>query len=117
MGNDCRQFRAWAADFVTGILPGSNGRELQKHLDACAPCRDYLQALKEQDASLAEHFRRIDEDMTCRQERALQVIECFHTNARTSTIWRRIMKSRYSKLATAAAILVLAAVALIILDL
>jgi hypothetical protein len=98
------------------MLSAKDQRELQEHLSTCAPCRDYMQALQREDASLAEHFRRIDEDMTCRQERALQVIECFHTNARTSTIWRRIMKSRYSKLATAAAILVLAAVALIILD-
>ena len=90
---------------------------MQEHLSTCAPCRDYLQALKQEDASLTEYFAGIDEDMAHRQERALQMIECSRTNEKdNTTIWRRIMKSRYSKLATAAAILVLAAVALIVLD-
>lgn len=116
MNDNCREFRGRIADFVAGVLPEPDRRELQKHLSDCASCRDYMQALKREDASLAEYFAGIDEDMAVRQESALQMIECFHANERTNTIWRRIMKSRYSKLATAAAILVLAAVALIVLD-
>jgi hypothetical protein len=116
MSDKCHGFRSRIADFVTGVLSEQDRRELQEHLSVCPPCRDYLEALKREDASLAEHFAGIEEDMAVRQERALQMIECFHTNARTNTIWRRIMKNRYSRLAIAAAILVLAAVALIILD-
>lgn len=116
MSDKCHGFRSRIADFVTGVLSEQDRRKLQEHLSICVPCRDYMQALKQEDASLAEHFAGIDKDMAVRQERALQMIECFHTNAKTNTIWRRIMKSRYSKLATAAAILVLAAVALIVLD-
>jgi len=75
-------------------------------------------ALRQEDAALVEYFAGLDEDMADRQERALQRIECFDTNERTDTIgiWRKIMTSRYCRLATAAAILALAAVALIVLD-
>jgi hypothetical protein len=91
---------------------------LEEHLSTCAPCRDYGQALKQEDASLTEYFAGIDEDMAHRQERTLQMIECSHTNekADATSLWRRIMKSHYGKLATAAAVLVLATVALMVLD-
>jgi hypothetical protein len=116
MNDKCHGFRRRIAGSFTGMLSAQDQRGLQEHLSTCAPCRDYLQALQKEDTSLAEYFVGIDEDMARRQERALQMIECCHTNERTNTIWRRIMKSGYSKLATAAAILVLAAVALILLD-
>jgi len=116
MNDNCHGFRGRIADFVTGALSEQDRQELQEHLNHCSPCRDYLQALKREDASLAGYFGGIEEDMADRQERALQMIECFHTNGRANTIWRRIMKNRYSRLATAAAIVVLAAVAMIVLD-
>ncbi len=68
MSDKCHGFRSRITDFVTGVLPESDGRELQEHLSNCAPCRDYMQALKQEDASLAEHFAGIDEDMADRQE-------------------------------------------------
>jgi len=117
MSNDCHRFRDRIADLVTGVLPEPDCRELQEHLSRCADCRDYMQALKQEDVSLIEYFAGIDEDMAHRQERALQMIECSHAKETNNIpIWRKIMKSHYSKLATAAAILVLAAVALIVLD-
>lgn len=110
MSADCHKFRDQIADFVTGVLPEPDSRELQEHLSACAPCRDYLQALRQEDASLAEYFAGIDEDMAHRQEHALQMIECSHAKQKSNTIsiWRRIMESHYSKLATAAAVFVVA---------
>jgi len=116
MSDKCHGFRSRIVDSFTGTLSEQDRRELQEHLSVCPPCRDYLQVMKREDASLAEYFAGIEENMANRQERALQMIERFDTNEETNTIWRRIMKSRYSKLATAAAILVLAAVALIVLD-
>lgn len=118
MSNDCRIFRDQIADFVTGVLPEPDSRELQKHLNTCAPCRDYLRALQQEDASLAKHFAQIDEGMAHRQERALQMIECSRTNEKRNTmsLWRRIMENRYSKLATAAAVIVIAAVSLVVFD-
>jgi hypothetical protein len=118
MSDTCHGFRRRMADSFTGPLSEQDQRELQEHLSTCAPCRDYLQALRQEDTSLVEYFAGIDEDSADRQERALQRIECFGTNERTDTIpiWRKIMKSHYGKFATAAALAVLAAAALIVLD-
>jgi len=118
MNSDCHKFRGRIADFVTGTLAKQDSRELQEHLSTCASCRDHMLALRQEDAALVEYFAGLDEDMANRQERALQRIECFDTNGRTDTIpiWRKIMTNRYSKLATAAAILILAAAALIVFD-
>jgi hypothetical protein len=118
MSNDCHRFRDQIADFVTGVLPEPDSRQLQEHLSTCALCRDYLQALKQEDASLMEYFTGIDEDMAHRQERALQMVECPHRKEKTDpvSIWRGITKNRYSKLATAAAILVVTGISIILLD-
>lgn len=118
MSNDCRTFRDQIADFVTGVLPEPDSRELQEHLSTCAPCRDYMQTLMREDASLTEHFAGIDEGMAYRQERTLQRIECSHVKEKTNaiSIWRGIMKNRYGKLATTAAILVFAVGTVIVFD-
>lgn len=118
MNSDCHRFRDRIADLVTGVLPEPDSRELQEHLSVCAPCRDHLHVLKREDASLTKHFARIDEGMANRQERALQMIECFSMNKRanSASIWRRIMRNRYHQLAAAAAIVLLAVVSAIVLD-
>jgi hypothetical protein len=118
MRNDCHSFQDWIADLVTGILPEREHRELEEHLASCADCRAYLQALKQEDALLTKHFAGIDEDMVGRQERMLQRVRCSYMNEKRKriSIWREIMKSPFSKLATAAAVVVIAAVTLIVLD-
>ncbi len=118
MRNDCPSFQERIADLVTGILPERERRELEEHLASCADCRAYLQGLKQEDALLTEHFAGIDEDMVDRQERMLQGVRCYHLNEKRKriSIWRKIMRSPFSKLATAAAVLVIAAVTLVVLD-
>jgi hypothetical protein len=117
MSDNCREFRSRIADFVTGMLPEPDRRELQEHLSDCDSCRDYMQALQREDAQLTKYFAGIDEDMAHRQERALQRIECSDANRRsTISLWRRIMNSPFSKLATAAAIVVATALTIVVLD-
>ena len=118
MNNECQNFRDRIADLVTGLLPESDRRELEEHLTSCADCRGYLQALRQEDAMLTEHFAGIDEDMVDRQERALQRIRCSHTNQKRKriSIWREIMRSPFSKLATAATVVLVAAVSIVVLD-
>jgi outer membrane lipoprotein-sorting protein len=118
MNNDCHRFRDQIADLVAGIQPELEGRELQDHLSTCAPCREYWQALKREDAALTEYFAGIDEAIPDRQERLLQMIACSHANRKTKTtsIWRGIVKNRYSRLVTAAAILTVTAATMMVLD-
>ncbi len=118
MRNDCPSFQNRIADLVTGILPERDCRELEEHLASCADCRAYLQGLKQEDALLTEHFAGIDENMADRQERMLQRVRCSHSSEKRKRVspWREIMRSPFSKLATAAAVLVVAAVTWVVLD-
>ncbi|MHC4890079.1 MAG: zf-HC2 domain-containing protein, partial [Planctomycetota bacterium] len=108
MNSDCKQIRDQIADLVTGILSEAEVQLLQQHLNECAACREYARALKHEDRLLTKLFRKIDTNMTGRQERVLQVINssCVSEKTDTISIWRKIMKSRIAKLAAAAAIII-----------
>lgn len=108
MKRDCQKTRDHISDWISGTLPETDKRAFQDHLDICADCRTYAQALAQEDASLASHFAQIDADTAARWGRVLKAIECLHPNPRTNTIsvWRGITKHRISKLAVAAAIVV-----------
>ena len=112
MRDDCQSFRDQAADLVSGVLPEQDRHELDKHLTSCADCRAYLQVLRQEDTWLTEHFAGIERDMVERQEQAVQKIEGVHPNEKRNPVptWRVLMRSPFSKLATAAAVMVVAAV-------
>lgn len=107
MSNDCRRMRDEIAGLVTDAAQDQGTEQLRGHLDSCAACRDYLRALREDDASLAEHFAAIDADMARRQEYMRRAIEGVDVSRQANgvLIWRGIMKSRLSKAAIAAAVL------------
>lgn len=118
MKSDCQKIRDHIADRISGVLPKTNEQTLREHLNTCTDCRRYVQTLQDEDTSLMEHFARINEEMANRQERALQKIRrfCTYQKLNTTSIWRDIMKNRYGRLATTAAVLALAVVAGILLD-
>jgi len=106
MNSICEKMKDQIADLVTGILSEAQVQKLQQHLNECAACRDYAQALKNEDALLTKFVS--DMDMTSRQERVLQAIDrsCASMPIETLSIRRTIMKSTITKLAVAAAIII-----------
>jgi tetratricopeptide (TPR) repeat protein len=114
MNSDCQKIKDQIADLVTGILSEAQVQALEQHLNECAACRDYARALKNEDMLLTELFAKIDKDMTSRQERVLQAVNRSYLSEQTETlsIRRIIMKSSITKLAIAAAIIVVAALSI-----
>jgi hypothetical protein len=108
MSNDCEGMR----DEIAGRVAGQGTEQLRLHLDSCAACRDYLRALQREDAALAEYFAGVEADMARREERLRQAVECIDISNQADriSIWRGIMKSRLSKTALAAAILLAAGI-------
>jgi hypothetical protein len=106
--------RDYIADMVTGTLSQEQARLLNQHLSQCPTCRDYAHQLKQEDLLLSELFTNISADMTNRQQRVLEAIESCRLpkQGKPSSIWRTIMRSRITKLAAAAAIIVAAVIAL-----
>lgn len=118
MKDNCQDFRDRIADLVSGILPEADQRRIEEHVASCPSCRAYLQALRQEDDRLTEHFAGIEEDLVQRQEHAFRKMQGVHPNEKRKriAIWREIMRSPFSKLATAAAVVVVAAVTLVVLD-
>ncbi|MBA7543272.1 hypothetical protein ES705_35602 [subsurface metagenome] len=108
MNSICEKMKDQIADLVTGILSEDQVQKLEQHLNECAACRDYAQALKNEDALLTKFVSDMDTDMTSRQERVLQAIDRSYASMpiETLSIRRTIMKSPITKLATAAAIII-----------
>jgi len=107
MNSDCERMKDQIADLVTGILSEAQVQEVELHLSECNVCRDYAQALKNEDALLTEFVADMDTDMTSRQERLLQTIDrsCQSKQIETLPIRRIIMKSPITKLVAAAVII------------
>jgi len=108
MNSDCEKIKDQIADLVTGILPEAQVHELEQHLKECAACRDYARALKDEDMLLTEFFAKIDTNITHQQECVLQAINRSDVSKQIEThlIWRTIMKSPFTKIAAAAAIII-----------
>jgi len=102
--------RDYIADMVTGTLSQQDARILNQHLSQCPTCRNYAHQLKEEDLLLSELFTNISADMANRQQRVLEAIEscCLPKQSKPLLIWRTIMRSKITKFAAAAAIIVTA---------
>jgi hypothetical protein len=82
MNRPCPEMKDRIADYVLGALEASQVQALQEHVSECSGCRQYLQALRGQDESLAELGREIDAGMTARQDRVIEALETAEPLAR-----------------------------------
>ncbi len=117
MNSDCERMKDRIADLVTGILSEAHIQEVEQHLSECNACRDYAQALKNEDALLTKYAADMDTDMTSRQERLLQAVDrsCQSRRIRTFSIRRTIMKSPITRIAAAAVIFIACLTGLLLL--
>ena len=116
MNSECDNIKEKIADLVSGTLSESQVQAVEQHLETCSSCREYACALKHEDGLLTEFFAEIDTNMTGRQERALNAINRSFVSEQSDSlsIWRIIMKSPITKLGSAAAIIIIAALLSII---
>jgi len=114
MNSACEKMKDYIADMVTGTLSQEHAAMLNQHLSQCPACRSYAQALKDEDLSLSKLFNSLNSEMKNRQQRVLEAIEScsLPKQKKTISIWRIIMKSKITKLAAAAVIIVAAFIAL-----
>jgi len=114
MDSVCNKMKDYIADMVTGTLSEEDTHILNQHISQCPDCRNYMQALLEEDLLLSELFKDINGEMTNRQQRVLNAIESCHLPKQKNSIsiWSIIMKSKITKLAAAAVIIVAAFIVL-----
>jgi tetratricopeptide (TPR) repeat protein len=118
MNSECDNIKGKIADLISGILSESQVQTVEQHLETCSSCRDYAHALQNEDGLLTEFFTQIDTDMTGRQERALNAINRSFASEQSGSfsIRRIIMKSRITKIAAVAVIIIGVALSITVID-
>ena len=108
MENICKNIQEQIPDFVSGTLPAEKIAELRQHIDRCPSCNSYLQALQADDKllsnfaqSLQPALARLEDNVINTLARATSV-----KPVRSISVWRIIMKSRITKLAAAACVII-----------
>ena len=92
MNSECEKRKNQIADFISGILTDEETASLQRHLDDCSTCHEYMRALKDEDKLLTVLFAEIDTNMEDRQERVLQAINRSGQNSQNEKMLRELKK-------------------------
>ena len=109
MNRECQEIRNCISDSISGTLSEANECAVREHLNSCADCRRYAQALEREDGLLADHFAQVDAEMDSRLGRVLQRIEDTPKVKRGRPILVR------STMRIAAAIVIVAVTALLVI--
>jgi outer membrane lipoprotein-sorting protein len=105
MNNPCEKKQDKIADYVLGILRQEEIDALDKHINQCPRCREYTESLQSEKRSLLQFGKTLDSEMDARQDKVIEALnQVSIKKAKLLSIWRIIMKSPITKLATAAAI-------------
>jgi len=104
----CEKMQEKIADYLLGILSKEESDSLAEHISSCTDCSKYAQALQNENSLLLQLGEKLDADMTIRQDKVIEAIKNHSPSTRTKvfSIGRIIMKSRMTKLAAAAVIII-----------
>jgi hypothetical protein len=107
MNNPCEKMRDKIADYVLGLLNQEEIEAFDEHISQCLQCKEYTESLQSEKRSLLQLGKTLDSEMNTRQA---EIIEALNQTSSEKTkllsICRIIMKSKISKLATAAVIII-----------
>ena len=104
----CNEMQDKLADLVLGILPQEQADTVQQHVNSCPKCRTYLQSLQDEKRLLTRFSETLQTDMADRRESVIKALHCSGLTKpiKTPSIWKTISKSRITKFAAAAVVIV-----------
>jgi hypothetical protein len=96
------------ADYVLGILSKEESDTLAEHINSCSDCSQYAQALKNENRLLLKLGRKLDADMSTRQDKVIESLKHHSPTVRFNvfSIWKKNMTSPITKLAAAVMIII-----------
>jgi len=123
---DCQNRREAIAALVLGELDTPSTDEIKKHIETCRNCRSFYQAMAEEEETIQSVFKVIDDrskaigDKLVAEHDEVSITHDDISEGQTESqeeqlavtqpnVWRTIMKSRITKLAVAAAVIIIAA--------
>ncbi len=74
MNHACRNRQEQIADHVLGALNEEQTKTLKDHLDGCAGCRQYLEALESQGEALVTYGEQVEAGMAARCDKVIEAL-------------------------------------------
>ena len=108
MENHCRNIQQKIAKLITEDLSPEEKNELQIHLNGCHLCREYFKGLQSDDKRMRVFSNAINTTVARLEDNVLAAIDRLPSkeNVHTISIWKTIMKSRLTKFAAAAVVII-----------
>ncbi|MHC4694888.1 MAG: anti-sigma factor family protein, partial [Planctomycetota bacterium] len=114
MENNCQNNQEQITELIAGTLPAEEAAALQEHLGRCPACSKYLEALRADDKLLGDFVAAMRPTVSRIEKNVAEVLNrpLPGKAAGSVSVWRKIMKSRITRFATAAAIILAAGILL-----
>jgi outer membrane lipoprotein-sorting protein len=107
MTTSCDRIRELILDGLSGGMTPDGEREVAEHLAQCAACREFQAAVKQDDEQLAAYAETVSRSVSDLPERVAVALENSAGEIpQPIPLWRKIMRSRISRISTAAAVLI-----------
>jgi outer membrane lipoprotein-sorting protein len=107
MNNPCEKIQDKIADYVIGVLRQEEIDALDKHISQCPRCSEYTESLQSEKRSLLQFGKTLDSEMDARQAKVIEALnQGSIKKAKLLSIWRTIMKTRITRIAAAAVIII-----------
>jgi hypothetical protein len=112
MGNNCQKIQEQIAELVTGALSAEKTAELQRHVSQCPTCSKYLKALQADDKLLSEFAEAMQPSVARLENNVIDTLNRAKSKKPVSfvPIWKTVVKSRITRFAAAAAVVIMISV-------
>jgi len=104
MNSECDSMRDRIADLISGVLPETEAEPVAEHIGKCRGCGAYAEALQQEDLLLDGFVGSFGEEMSRREEKAIEALSRFETQSRSGV--RMHLRSVLTKHAAAAVVVV-----------
>lgn len=117
MENTCENIHEQILELITGTLSAEKAADLERHISKCPGCRAYLEALQTDDKLLGEFAEAMQPRVARLEEKVIGALNRAKSKKPVSfvPVWKTVVKSRITKFAAAAVIII--AVSLFIIHL
>ncbi|MHC4890837.1 MAG: anti-sigma factor family protein, partial [Planctomycetota bacterium] len=110
MENACKNIQEQILELITGTLSADRKAELQQHIAACPDCSKYLQALQSDDRLLGDFVEVMQPTVAHLEQSVIDTLNRSTSDkaANFVSIWKAIVRSRVTRFAAAALIIIAA---------
>ena len=110
MANPCEMMEHKIAELIQGCLEAARADEVKRHIDECASCREYYEALSSDGRELAGFVGSLENVVERIESNVIEKLESVEVADANPDVRRRIMNKDFFKMALAAGLIILAVV-------